>query len=182
MAQTEANQWYVINALHGNALNAQSALQGLNIECFVPMEYRPVRVKGLKVREQLQPILINLIFIKSTFEQIKELNERYKYLHFSYTKTGGDGRNKPIVVPPVEMEQFIEFIGGRFEAVEYIDSQSVDIKKGETVEIIDGPFKGKKALFVSVSGKRFKQIVVAIDGIIAVCIKSPKPWSIIKRT
>lgn len=145
------------------------------------MEYRALRTKGLKVINKLQPILQNLIFVKSTYPQLKEIYSSHNYLYFTYTKTGGDNKNRPIIVGNEEMEQFINFIDGHFGEIVYIEPTSFNLAKGERVRIIDGPFSGKEGLFVSVSGKKFKQIVVSIDGVIAVHINTPRPWTIIER-
>lgn len=171
----------MMNATYGNAMNAQAILCDLSIDCYVPMEYRDVTVKGRKVVQKLRPIMQNLIFVKSTYSRIREVSTRCSYLHFQYTKVGGDNRNKPIVVDSDEMERFINFLDGRFDEVEYVDMTHFDLRKGERVLVVDGAFKGKEGMLVSVSGRRYKQIVVSIDGVLAIQIKTPKPWTIVER-
>ena len=86
-----------------------------------------------------------------------------------------------MIVPTVEMEQFIKFLEGNFEHIDYIDTKGLDIKKGELVKVISGPFKGQEGTFIKITGKRNKQIVVAIDGLLAVAIKTPDPSQIIEK-
>ncbi len=169
-----------MNATYGNAMNAQAMLSSLDVRCYVPMEYKEVR-RGARSTEQLRPIMQNLIFVKATYSQLREISTGHRYLHFQYTRTGGESRNLPIVVGDEEMEQFISFVDGRFSEVEYIDATQFDLRRGERVLIIDGIFKGKEGTLVSVSGRRYKQIVVAIDGVLAIQIKTPKPWMIVKK-
>ncbi len=181
MMQVEEVKWYVMNATYGNAMNAQAMLCDNSIHCYVPMEYRFVPSKNQKMVKKLRPIMQNLIFVKATYSRIREMSTRCSYLHFQYTKVGGDNRNRPIVVDSDEMERFINFLDGRFEDVEYLDMTNFDIRRGERVMVVDGVFKGKEGTLVSVSGKRYKQIVVSIDGVLAIQIKTPKPWAIVER-
>ncbi len=180
MAQGEDVRWYVMNATYGNAMNAQALLSSLSICSYVPMEYKSVQVGG-KMVQKLKPIMQNLIFVKAPYSTIKEISTDHRYLHFQYTKVGGDNRNRPIIVDSEEMERFIDFVDGRFGEVEYIDTTDFNIKKGERVLVTEGIFSGKEGVLVSVAGRRYKQIVVAIDGVLAIQIKTPKPWTIVRK-
>ena len=179
MNDLEEIKWHVLYTVHGNAMVAQRLFSQLSIETFVPMEQRPVTVKGKKIIIKLVPILSNLIFVKSTIARIKEIKSTLTYLYYLNTNTGGE--KQPMIVPMVEMEKFIQFLEGNFEHIEYIDTKGLDIKKGERVKIISGVFKGKEGTFIKIIGKRSKQIVVEIDGLLAVAIKTPNPSNIIEK-
>ncbi len=173
----EESQWYVFQAMYGRALMAQSILSALSINSYVPMVVKPTTSREAK--PVVAPILSNLIFIETTFSRIKELRATYDFLYYLSDSTSGE--RVPMIVQRDQMEQFINFVEDRFNAIEYISPTSFDIRKGERVKIIDGAFQGKEGVFVKVAGKQRKQIVVAIDGLLAVSIKSPKPWTIIER-
>ena len=179
MNNSEQVQWHVLHAMHGNAMVAQRLFSQLSIETFVPMEKRHVIVKGKKVVTKLMPIFLNLIFVKSTLTRIKEIKSTCTYLY--YLNYNVNGTQQPMIVPMVEMEQFVNFVGDNFEHVEYIDTKGFDIKKGERVKVISGTFKGQEGTFIKITGKRNKQIVVAIDGLLAVAIKTPDPSQIIEK-
>lgn len=179
MNNLEEIQWHVLQAMHGKAMTAQRLFSQISIETFVPMEKRPITVKGKKVQTKLVPIFLNLIFVKSTLDYIKEIKSQYGYLY--YLTHNVNGVKQPIIVPMAEMERFINFVDGNFEHIDYIDTKGLDIKKGERVKITSGVFKGKDGTFVKITGKRNKQIVVAIDGLLAVVIKTPNPSQIVEK-
>lgn len=179
MNNLEENQWYVLQAMYGRAMVAQRLFSQLCIETFVPMQNKPVTVKGKKVITKLVPIFLNLIFIKSTLVRIEEIKSKYTYLY--YLTHNVNGTKQPMIVPMVEMERFVNFLGGNFEHIDYIDTQGLDIRKGERVKIISGVFKGKEGTFIKITGRRNKQIVVSIDGLLAVAINTPNPSQIIEK-
>ncbi len=179
MNNSEQVQWHVLHAMHGNAMVAQRLFSQLSIENFVPMEQKSITVKGKKVITKLMPIFLNLIFVKSTLARIKEIKSTCTYLY--YITHNVNGTKQPMIVPMVEMEQFVNFVGNNFEHIDYVDTKGLDIKKGERVKIISGIFKGKEGTFIKIAGKRSKQIVVAIDGLLAVSIKTQNPSQIIEK-
>ena len=183
MENTEEKQWYVLQAMYGRALKAEQILKDMEISSFVPMELRVVTIKGRKPLIKLVPIISNLVFADATFTQIKELCTVHNYLYY---RVEGSGRKNPLFVQRDSMNEFIDFIkaGGDdvYENLEYINPESFDIKKGELVQISKGPFIGQKGVLVKVVGKHRKQIVVVMGNLLAVTIKSPKPWTIIDRT
>ena len=179
MNNSEEVQWHVLHAMHGNAIAAQRLFSQLSIETFVPMEQRSVTVKGKKVIPKLVPIFLNLIFVKSTFARIKEIKSTCTYLY--YLTHNVNGKKQQMIVPMVEMEQFVNFVRNNFEHIDYVDTKGLYINKGERVKIISGVFKGKEGTFIKIAGKRSKQIVVAIDGLLAVSIKTKNPRQIIEK-
>ncbi|MFI3268486.1 MAG: UpxY family transcription antiterminator [Rikenellaceae bacterium] len=176
---SDKKQWFVLQAMYSRAVKAQEMLTNLEIETFVPMEKRKVVVKGKKIQEKMVPALRNMLFVKSTFSRIREIKAVNKYLwYLTHTLNGSI---EPIIVPDDQMTRFVEFVEGRFEDIEYIDHETIDLKKGEKVKIIAGAFQGKEANFIKITGKRNKQLVVAIDGVLAVAIKTPCPNMIIEK-
>lgn len=164
----EEKRWYVLRAKFNRALIAQDLLLKLSIDSFVPMELRSVVCKGKKIHTKLVPIISNLIFVDTTFSRIIELKAVYQYLY--YLTHNLNGKIEPMYVPRDQMQQFKDFIEGNFEHIEQIDPNGLDFSKGDKVKIISGVFKGKEGFFMKVKGKRSKQVVVAIDGIVAVMI------------
>lgn len=179
MVSEQPKNWYVLKAMFGRALQAQRMLIDREITSYVPMEYRDVVVKGQRKVRKLVPVISNLIFVETTFEQLYELKLSNRYLW--YLTRRGEGGDEPIVVEPEEMERFREFVEGRYDELRYLDIESFDLKKGERVRIIDGAFAGREGTFVKVKGRRSRQIVVAIDGLLAVEIVHPNPAQIIER-
>ncbi len=182
MSNVEEEKWYVLNAIYGNSMNAKKELTKLNIPNFVPMESVATFVKGKKVKCKVQPIILNLVFVKSTFSRIKEINSRLNYLYFRYTKIFGEDKNVPLTVSDENMEKFISFIDGNEEHITYIqDTTTFNIKEGERVRITDGPFVGKEAIFVKIANVTKRQIVIEIGDILGATIKCQFPSRIIEK-
>ncbi len=168
MGIEEVNEWYVLRAKYNRALMAQKMLAERSIDSFVPMESRSVTVKGNRVRQKLVPILLNLIFVKTTFANVKELQIDHSYLY--YVTHEVEGVKRAMTVPNEQMSRFIDFVEGNLDKVEYIDIDSLNLKGGEKIRVLSGPFQGKEGIFVKVKGKRSKQFVVSIDGLVAVMV------------
>ena len=122
---------------------------------------------------------MNLIFADVTFTRLTEMQVLNKDLWYVHSTV--EGRRQPMTVPRAQMQAFVDFVEGRCEHVAYIDPSSFDLKKGQRVRIIDGVFAGREGTLVKVSGKYRKQIVVAIEGLLAVEITHANPLRIIEK-
>ncbi len=183
MAQLEEEkQWYVLQAMHGKAEKAKEVFSNLSIESFVPMKVVPDTAKHKKGATKLIPVLSHLIFADTTLDRIKEIRRVHNYIYY---KTDITQNGSPMIVPRSEMEHFIDFVqsGGEegYSKIEYIDNDSFNISKGEKVRILSGAFKGQEGIFVKVSGKHRKQIVVSIAGVLSIEIIHPNPSQIIEK-
>ncbi len=175
-------KWYAMNAFRGGALTLQKKLAAYEIETFVPKEYGAIRVKGNKINYQLQAVIPSLLFIKSTFSHIDALCKATKNIHFRYTKIYGGDKNRPITIPDEEMAQFISFVDGNEEHISYIkEPETFNLKDGEKVRIIEGPFAGREATFVKVANKTNRQIVIEIEGVLGAAVKCKFPRRIVER-
>lgn len=182
MGKIEDEKWYAMNAFRGGAISVQSKLNKSKIENFVPMEYGAMIVKGKKVKQQLVAVIPSLIFIKSTFSQIDEICKKTQNLHFRYTKIHGGAKSTPITIPTEEMEQFIAFVGGCEEHIEYLtDPDILDMAKGERVMITEGPFIGRQATFVKIKSMAKRQIVIELESILGARVKCSFPSRIIEK-
>ncbi len=155
-----------MNARFSRALIAKNALETkYKIRCFVPMQKKTVICKGKKELKKITPVFLNLIFVYTTQTHIKEITTIYPYLHFQYQQI--EGRNQPLIIPQQQMEMFINTVEGNLDKIEYIEQ---DYYTGERVRITEGYFKDKEGILVKIKGKRSKQFVVAIEGLIAVSL------------
>ena len=181
MENIEDKQWYVLQAMYGKALKAEQLFTDILIDSFVPMESKIELRKGKKSLVRV-PIFSNLVFAFATFARIKEICAVHSYLYY---RVQCNASRDPMFVPRDQMQQFIDFVqtsmGECDESLKYINPDSFNLKDGELVRIIKGPFIGKTGTLVKVTGEHRKQVVVAIDGLLAVTIKDPKPWTIIEK-
>ena len=161
--------WFAMSAPYRRELKAKERLEGMGIECFVPMTKAIVERRGTKRRETV-PAIHNLIFVHTTKNIIKQAKQGIEYLQYS-TKPC-NGKNTPITVPDREMEQFITITNARMEEITYLQPDEIDIKKGTKVRIHGGTFNGTEGIFVKIKGKRNRRVVVLIEGLAAVAINA----------
>lgn len=158
-----------MSAPYRRELKARDFLEANDIECFVPMTKVIKERKGIKKRE-LVPAIHNLIFVHTSADDIKSIKRRIDYLQ--YRTIPVDGKNKPIIVPDKDMQQFITITQERLEELTYLQPDEIDIKKGCKVRIHGGTFDGVEGIFVKTKGKRNRRLVILIEGIAAVAVNA----------
>ena len=164
--ETEKN-WFAMRATYGRNLMAQRCLEASEIESFVPMRKRTVKL-GHRVKTDMIPVVRDLIFVLGEREQVQEAKSRIPYLH--YITRPAEGRNVPVEVPEEQMRQFIALCNEMDDKAELLSGEEAHFEVGERVEVIGGSLKGHRGLLVKIEGKRSKRFVVAIDGVIAVSV------------
>lgn len=156
-----------MRATYGRNLMAQRCLEASEIESFVPMRKRTVKL-GRRVKTDMIPVVRDLIFVLGEREQVQEAKSRIPYLH--YITRPVEGRNVPVEVPEEQMRQFIALCNEMDDKAELLSGEEAHFEVGERVEVIGGSLKGHRGLLVKIEGKRSKRFVVAIDGVIAVSV------------
>ena len=160
--------WFAMSAPYRRELIAKEYLERKEVECFVPMKETLVeRRNGIK-RRQMVPAIHNLIFVHTSKERIKILKQGVNFLQ--YHTRPQNGKNVPIIVPDVQMQQFITVTCAKNESITYLRPEEVDIKKGTRVRVHGGAFDGTEGHFVKVQGKRSRRVVMLIEGIAAVAL------------
>ncbi len=158
------NEWYVMRATYGRELKAKDIFTENSIECFIPMRHKVLSRNGKK-EKKLVPAINNLIFIKSTSEEILKFRPQIPYVKFIYNT-----ENQKLVVPNSQMEQFIKISETNDESLMYFDPKEINLKEGTPIRIHgkNTAFDGVEGVFIKVRGKRNKQLVVSLNGIIAI--------------
>ncbi len=158
-------RWYVMRVTYQREIVAQHLLTQLGIESFVPtMKVRRRKVTGQYYwREEAK--VHNYIFVHSSLAVLQDVKTtEITYLRYMMAK-GDSGRPEPQFVPTDQMEQFIAVC--RSEGVRYLDPE-VDLRKGDRVKILKGPLAGVEGVFVKLSAKNEKRVVLRIEGVAAV--------------
>lgn len=165
--------WFAMSAPYQNELRVQKILDRDSIESFIPMTYKVVMRHGKKHRAWL-PAVSNLVFVHTTRAIIQETK---KYIPFLQYLTCLDrGRNVPIIVPDVQMNQFISVCRSNEEKLVYLTSDELNrLGKGRHVRILGGTFDGVEGTFVRVKGCRNKRVVVQVQGLVAVVLAEVLP-------
>ena len=85
------------------------------------------------------------------------------------------GKNSPIIVPDIQMQQFISVSRLHNERLIYLTPEEINLAKGTRVRVLGGPFDGVEGVFVKVRGCRSKRVVILMQGILAVVVAEVKP-------
>ncbi len=164
--------WFAMSAPYCRELEAKRLLDNRSIENFIPMCYK-VSVKQNKKTRVLVPAIHNLIFVRTTRPIIKETKQQIPILQY-ITRTD-NGKNIPVIVPDMQMQQFITVSKTNSEQLIYLRPEEINLKKGTRVRILGGTFDGVEGIFVKIKGIRSRRVVVVIPGITAVVTAEIQP-------
>ena len=123
-----------------------------------------------ELRRELVPAINNLIFVRSTQEQISGLkasNEVLEPLRYMMDRTASR-EHAIMTVGDREMENFMRVASRTDDSVMFLDEEAVVGKEGKRVEIMGGAFEGVTGVIRRV--KRCKRVVVELEGIASVAI------------
>ena len=171
----ESNRWFALRVTYGRELQAKEALDGLSIRSFVPMRYEYV-IHNRKRERKLVPAVSNLLFAftrKAIIDDLKHTTLPYlRYI----MKHDGENR-QPLTVRDDDMENFIRVARQVEEDIRYVNAGDYDLKAGERVRVIGGPFVGTVGTLVKINGARSKRVVVELEGILRIASTAiPVNW------
>jgi len=169
VAEREKVFWYVLFAANGKAAKITSILETANIEYFFPMYYKRKQIgDSNQTKCTLQPLLRNLVFVKSSKAclepHLKEIKLRLDIASDLYYRSLGT--KKIIVVPEIQMKHFIAVAGCMSERIIYLSNEEINLKKGTRVRIMGGVFEGLEGVFMRIKGDR--RVVVNLPDLFSV--------------
>ena len=172
--------WFPMRVTYQREMKVKAELDRLGIECFVPMRYKVVELPFEKLRirnggdtelrRELVPAINNLIFVRSTQEQISGLkasNEVLEPLRYIMDRTASR-EHAIMTVGNREMENFMRVASRTDDSVMFLNEESVVGKEGKRVMITGGTIEGVTGVVRRV--KRCKRVVVELEGIASVAI------------
>lgn len=163
--------WYPMRVTYNRELKIKTALDGLQIENFLPMRYELISSDGLPVGEPV-PAIHGLIFIRSSKAELTDLKQRntdFEPLRFmTRPVTHGLPQKEIITVTDPEMENFMRVASVTDGSVKFLENTDYVHMVGKNVRITDGVFKGVVGVIKRI--KKNRQVVVRIQGVAAVAI------------
>ena len=161
--------WYVLFAANGKASKISDYFKSADIEHFFPMYYREKQIKDSERKKLiLQPLLGNLLFVKSTREFLEPHLQKLK-LRLCITSDlyyRDLGNKELIVVPEKQMLDFIKVASNEQEKFIYLSNNEASIKKGTKILITGGVFEGVEGILMRIKGDR--RVVVSIPNLFSV--------------
>lgn len=163
--------WFPMRVTYGRELIIKEFLDKDNIENFLPMHYAIVDTKEGPQRKAV-PAVSNLIFIRSTQEQLTRLkmyDKRFEPLRYMIRKSDIDNEQEILTVSDKSMNNFLKVAQLPNENIFYLDiNEYVLSNTGKRVAITAGPFAGVEGVIKRIM--RNKHVVVQLEDILAAAI------------
>ncbi len=161
-------QWYVMRAYQSER-RAEEEMDKAGIENFLPKRCA-VRVYQGKKSKRLVPVIPSTIFVHASFEDIFLFKRRHAFLQFVTWKKS-DGLDY-VVVQDRQMENFIK-VASAYESEEvlFFTPDEISVEKGTRVRIHGGKLNNVEGVFMRVTGKRNRRLVVMLDGFLAASVE-----------
>ena len=161
-------QWYAMRSLRRSVWKCKEILEELQIEHFIPMTKVKSRTATGRFKWDEQPLAFNYVFIRATTSTICFLKQTRLPNLCYLMHMGAQGADQKVTIPDEQMQNFIAIAGTDHERILYLPPSEVDLSHGDRVRIIGGIFNGVEGVYQRVKGTHSKQVVVCIEGIVAV--------------
>lgn len=161
--------WYVMRDLkRANAKQpAYRLLREKSVEVFVPMRWRIVTRRGVRIREEV-PFIWDLLFVHDAQEALDAIVETVPTLQYRWLR--GTWR-KPMTVSDADMERFICAVNATDSPRYYLPEEVTQAMCGRRIRIIGGPLDGYEGGLLTVRGSKVKRLLVELKGFLAVGVE-----------
>ena len=169
--EKNAVAWYVLRVTYQREIAASKRLNELGVENYVPTVRTRVRNdKGMAIGWRVEPLVHNYIFVNDSFDNIMKIkHESLDYLRFVMGKDEKGLNDVPQYVPDKQMADFIKVV--RTMGSKPVDP-NIDLRKGDRVRVLTGPFEGVEGVFIRMPNRHEKRVVVQIEGVAAVATQT----------
>lgn len=158
-------RWYVIGSVTRNhELKIRDELRRDALECFVPLKYELKGEKGKRQRV-LVPALTGLIFVRGTLDGVREAI-KFRRDGLFIRKSTFSSKEDYLSVSEHDMRNFITFSDIAGENITYYKPEEIHLQAGDKIRITGGFYDGCEGVVLRVKGKRRRQLVVSIPGLI----------------
>ena len=165
--ERNAVAWYVLRVTYQREITASKALEELQIEHYVPTIRTRIRNEnGISIGWKTEPLVHNYIFVHDSYENILKIKQgKLDYLRFIMGKDNEGLLSVPQYVPEKQMADFMKVV--RTMGSKPVDP-NIDLKKGDRVRVLTGPFEGVEDVYVRMPNRHEKRVVIKIEGVAAV--------------
>ena len=162
--------WFTMGCLSPQReLRVRDDARQNGLSAFVPLKYTVKSVRGQKQRA-LVPAITGLIFVKGSLDEVKEF---VKNAHFPVfiRKSTFSNKEEYLTVPTHAMEEFIAVTESHEEHVTYFRPEEISLQAGDRIRIKGGLYDGREGVIMRIKGKRNRQLVVQIPGILVAAVE-----------
>ncbi len=161
---TDEKQWYVLHFIHKSGkLSPQRYIddfnrEGHDLELFAPI-IRPAHVVNGKVKYFERLLTFYYVFVKGTFDDVKELCSRCDN-DLSFLLDRGSANRYGIISDP-DMENFKIIARAYTNTIPFFNIDDIELSEGDLVEVVDGQYAGLKGTFIPKSRSKNGKLVIA---------------------
>ena len=155
----DQKNWYALKIFYNKVLCFRDLVEKDNVESYIAMQ-------------EGKPLVSQLMFIKSTEDFLKSLREQHLSEVAYYKRACYRGKQVvyvPAVIPNEQMEVFRRATEEGCEFRLLGDIQNLNLKSGDRVRVIEGPFKGLDGYLKRI--KKDRKFVITIGNIAAFTIE-----------
>lgn len=162
--------WYALRVTYGREKKAYDYLVGKHVEAYYPT-ITTIKIVDGKRKSVEESRLPNIFFARGTEEEIKSFvydNVNLPHLRFYYRHFHEGTRvvKEPLIVPDYQIESLKIICASEAEDIILVPSDVHKFKKGQTVRIIDGAFKGVVGKVARYHGQQ--RVGIIIDGLLTI--------------
>lgn len=151
--------WFAARTRKDQELTTRDALEKIGVEYFLPTQFVIRQLKYRRRRVEV-PVIRNLIFVHATKEFAcaiaNEYGVRLFYMRDFDTKS-------MLIVPDKQMKDFMFLLDFSDEVIEIVNKE---LRRGDKVRVIKGPFVGLEGELVRVKGH--KRVVIRLEGVVSI--------------
>ena len=173
LIEKNAVAWYVLRVTYQREIAASKYLDEIGVKNYVPtVRVRKTNEKGVTIGWKTDPLIHNYIFINDSYNNILTIKQgKLDYLRFVMGKDDNGINSVPQYVPDKQMEDFIKVVQAK--GSKPVDL-NIDLREGDRVRVLSGPFEGVEGVFIRVDNRHAKSVVVKIEGVAAYATSSLK--------
>ena len=138
-------------------------------ECFVPLQYEVRKVGGQR-RRIMVPAVTGLIFLRGTLEGVKEAI-KFRSDGLYIRKSTFSNKEDYLSVSEHDMRNFIAVSEQAGEKITYYNPDEIHLQVGDKIRVNGGMFDGREGVIMRIKGKRRRQLVVSIPGIVYAAVE-----------
>lgn len=163
-------RWFVLGSLsRGQELKIRDEFRRESFDCFVPLRYEVKTIKGHRERTMV-PAIAGLVFLKGTLDQLKEA-VKFRKERIYLRKSTFSNHEDYLTVSDRDMQNFIAVTEKAGENITYYSPDEIQLRPGDKIRVSGGLYDGREGIIMRVKGKRKKQLVVSIPGILIASVE-----------
>lgn len=156
--------WYAVRTFYCKEEKVAKYLQEKNIEYFIPSIYKETTTPDGKTTKKLVPAIHNLLFVKKTQDE-KEIKKVIDNCPISVSVIQNKATKKYYDIPDNQMTELRAICDPNYKNTLYVEAEFAEARKGDTVKIIRGTFKGLNGKLTRYKNRSYVIITIANLGI-----------------